>query len=220
IFILSTIAIWGTLRNFGPFVMETENQSLLILQAATAVLAVTALALAAGMAERRSAEEALTKEKSLVESANRTQDNFLAMLSHELRTPLTPVVAALEILSKQRARNDEEKSVLEMIRRNVDVETRLIDDLLDVTRISKGKLDLKFATLDAHKAVLNVVEICRSESAAKRIQVNVAFRGVVLCGSASAASGWDSQFQNRSRKHITRLLLQKATESNTARPFL
>jgi signal transduction histidine kinase/ActR/RegA family two-component response regulator len=178
IFILSVIAIWGTLRNFGPFVMETENQSLLILQAATAVLAITALALAAGMAERRRAEEALTKEKSLVESANRTKDNFLAMLSHELRTPLTPVVAALETLSKQWARNDEEKSVLEMIRRNVYVETRLIDDLLDVTRISKGKLDLKFATLDAHKAVLNVVEICRSEAAAKRIRVNVALRAV------------------------------------------
>src|SRR5437899_3828274 len=65
-----------------------------------------------------------------------------------------------------------------MIRRNVDVETRLIDDLLDVTRISKGKLDLKFATLDAHKAVLNVVEICRSEAAAKRIRVNVTLRAV------------------------------------------
>jgi len=58
------------------------------------------------------------------------------------------------------------------------VETRLIDDLLDVTRISKGKLDLKFATLDAHKAVLNVVEICRSEAGAKRIRVNVALRAV------------------------------------------
>src|SRR5437773_6511855 len=158
--------------------MDTENRSLLILQAATAVLAITALALAAGMAERRSAEEDLTTEKSLVESANRTIDNFLAMLSHELRTPLTPVVAALETLSTKWARNDEDKSVLEMIRRHVDVETRLIDDLLDVTRISKGKLDLKFATLDAHIAVLNVVEICRSEAGAKRIQVNVAFRAV------------------------------------------
>jgi len=178
IFILSAIAIWGTLHNFGPFVMETENQSLLILQTATAVLAITALALAAAMTERRRAEEALTKEKSLVESANRTKENFLAMLSHELRTPLTPVVAGLETLSNQRARNEEEKSVLEMIRRNIEVETHLIDDLLDVTRISKGKLDLKFATLDAHKAVLNVVEICRSEAGAKRIRVNVALRAV------------------------------------------
>src|SRR5437764_10616473 len=79
ILILSTIAIWGTLRNFGPFVMETENQSLLIFQAATAVLAVTALALAAGMAERRSAEEGLTKEQSLVESSNRTKDKLISI---------------------------------------------------------------------------------------------------------------------------------------------
>src|SRR5438270_5112256 len=101
IFILSAIAIWGTLHNFGPFVMQTENQSLLMLQSSTAVLTLTALALAAAMAERREAEAALEKEKSLVESANRTKDNFLAMLSHELRTPLTPVVAGLETLSNQ-----------------------------------------------------------------------------------------------------------------------
>src|SRR4029077_5464099 len=87
IFILSIIAIWGTLRHFGPFIMETQNQSLLILQTSTAVLSITALALAAAMAERRGAEEALEQQKSTVEAANHTKDNFLAMLSHELRTP-------------------------------------------------------------------------------------------------------------------------------------
>jgi integral membrane sensor domain MASE1 len=56
IFILSALAIWGTRHNFGPFVMETENQSLLIMQSSTAVLIITAMALAAGMAERRRAE--------------------------------------------------------------------------------------------------------------------------------------------------------------------
>ena len=63
IFILSAIAIWGTLRGFGPFVMETENHSLLILQTSTAVMTVTALALAAGMAERRRAEAAIEQQK-------------------------------------------------------------------------------------------------------------------------------------------------------------
>src|SRR5947199_1147756 len=57
IFILSAIAVWGTLRGFGPFVTETENQSLLALQSWTAVLAITAMALSAGMAERRRIEE-------------------------------------------------------------------------------------------------------------------------------------------------------------------
>src|SRR5438874_10981244 len=65
IFIVSAIAIWCTLQNFGPFAMETQNQSLLILQIATAVLTLTAMALAAGMAERRRAETALERQKSL-----------------------------------------------------------------------------------------------------------------------------------------------------------
>jgi integral membrane sensor domain MASE1 len=71
IFVLSSIAIWGTLRNFGPFVLETENQSLLILQSSTAVLTLTAMALAAAMAERRRIEAALEAQKALVEAANR-----------------------------------------------------------------------------------------------------------------------------------------------------
>src|SRR6266700_1955418 len=92
IFILSAIAIWGTLHGFGPFVRETENQSLLALQSWAAVLTITAMALSAGMAERQRAEEALQQQKAVVEGGNRTKDHFLAMLSHELRTPLTPVI--------------------------------------------------------------------------------------------------------------------------------
>ncbi|PYI88396.1 MAG: hypothetical protein DMF03_10775 [Verrucomicrobia bacterium] len=176
IFIVSAIAIWGTLQNFGPFVMETQNQSLLILQSSTAVLTITAMALAAGMAERRRAEATLERQKSLVESANRTKDNFLAMLSHELRTPLTPVVLALETLQKQWQQNEEAGSTLEMIRRNIDVESHLIDDLLDVTRISKGKLELSLVTLDAHAEVCNVVEMCQAEAEAKKIRIQVDLR--------------------------------------------
>jgi PAS domain S-box-containing protein len=71
IFILSAIAIWGTLHGFGPFVGETENQSLLALQSWTAVLTVTAMALSAGMAERSRAEEALREsEASMSLAAN------------------------------------------------------------------------------------------------------------------------------------------------------
>src|SRR6059058_5354486 len=111
IFILSAIAIWGTLHGFGPFVRETENQSLLALQSWTAVLTITAMALSAGMAERQRAEEALQQQKSVVETANRTKDQFLAMLSHELRTPLTPVISALEALETEPARTDGDRSV-------------------------------------------------------------------------------------------------------------
>ena len=69
IFILSAIAIWGTLHGFGPFVGETKNQSLLALQSWTAVLTVTAMALSAGMAERRRAEEALRESEARINLA-------------------------------------------------------------------------------------------------------------------------------------------------------
>src|SRR5207244_12094698 len=102
--------IWGTLHGFGPFIMETENHSLLTLQAWTAVLTITAMALAAAMAERRRAEAAIEQQKAAVETANRTKDKFLAMLSHELRTPLTPVMSARDSLQQDQAQSDETKS--------------------------------------------------------------------------------------------------------------
>jgi signal transduction histidine kinase/ActR/RegA family two-component response regulator len=176
IFILSAIAIWGTLRGFGPFVMEAANHSLLILQTSTAVMTVTALALAAGMAERRRAEAAIEQQKATVEAANRTKDNFLAMLSHELRTPLTPVLAALDSLEAAPFPSTDAKAALAMIRRNVELESQLIDDLLDLTRIAKDKLQLKFAEIDAHQAISNVAEICRMEADARKLRVHLNLR--------------------------------------------
>src|SRR5437773_434889 len=111
IFILSAIAVWGTLHGFGPFVREMENQSLLAVQWWTAVLSITAMALSAGMAERRRVEEELQQQKVVVETANRTKDHFPAMLSHELRTPITPVISALEPLETEPAQTEEDRSV-------------------------------------------------------------------------------------------------------------
>src|SRR5205085_7813822 len=73
-FVLSAIAIWGTLHRFGPFVRENENQSLLILQSFNVLTTITAVALAAGMSERRRAEAALEQQRATVEAANRTED--------------------------------------------------------------------------------------------------------------------------------------------------
>jgi signal transduction histidine kinase/ActR/RegA family two-component response regulator len=176
IFILSAIAIWGTLHNFGPFVMETENQSLLTLQGWTAVLTITAMALSAAMAERRAVEAALQQQKTAVEAANRTKDNFLAMLSHELRTPLTPVLAALDALETLPSQSEDSKASLAMIRRNVELESQLIDDLLDLTRIAKDKLQLKFDQIDAHEAITNVAEICKMEANARKIRIHLNLR--------------------------------------------
>ena len=176
IFILSALAVWGTLRGFGPFVRGTENQSLVALQSWIAVLTITAMALSAGMAERRRIEQELQQQKSVVETANRTKDHFLAMLSHELRTPLTPVISTLESLETEPAHTEGTRSALAMIRRNIELETQLIDDLLDFTRIARDKMQLRFVPVDTHLAISNVVEICRAEVESKNLRVDLNLR--------------------------------------------
>ena len=176
IFVLSTIAIWGTLDGFGPFILRTDNQSLLMLQAWTAALTITAMAIAAAISEGNRAYAAVEQQKEAVEAANRTKDNFLAMLSHELRTPLTPVIAAVDALETETAPSDLAKCSLSMIRRNVELESQLIDDLLDLTRIAKDKLQLRFGSLDAHTVISNVVETCRAEAQDRQVNVHVNLR--------------------------------------------
>ena len=111
IFILSAIAVWGTLHGFGPFVRETENQSLLAVQWWTAVVSITAMALSAAMAKGRRVEEELQQQKVVAETANRTIGRFLAMLLHEPRTPLTPVISDLEPLETEPAQTEGDRFV-------------------------------------------------------------------------------------------------------------
>src|SRR5207244_2692176 len=187
IFVLSAIAIWGTRHGFGPFILQTENQSLLMLQSWTAALTITAMAIAAAIAERNRAQAAIEQQKETVEAANRTKDNFLAMLSHELRTPLTPVIAALDALQIEPSQSTESKTALAMIRRNVELESQLIDDLLDLTQIAKDKLQLKFDSIDSHQAISNVVEMYRADADARKLEVHLDLRAGTHYVSADAA---------------------------------
>jgi HAMP domain-containing protein/signal transduction histidine kinase/CheY-like chemotaxis protein len=114
--------------------------------------------------------------------SNLAKDQFLAMLSHELRTPLTPVVASALELEAEEALPQNIHESLEMIRRNVELEARLIDDLLDLTRISKGKVQLNFEVVDAHRLLQNALEIYQSEINRKnlRLQLDLAAEKVYL----------------------------------------
>ena len=97
------------------------------------------------------------------ERANLAKDRFLAMLSHELRTPLMPVLTSLLGFDHDEDVPDAIRPTLHMIRRNVELEARLIDDLLDLTRISKGKVQLSLEHVDAHELLRNALEICQAE---------------------------------------------------------
>jgi len=97
--------------------------------------------------------------RSEAEAANEAKDRFLATLSHELRTPLTPVLAVVSRLETD-GRLREVAGELSMVRRNVELEARLIDDLLDLTRIARGKLDLHPEVADLRKMVEHTTAMC------------------------------------------------------------
>jgi HAMP domain-containing protein/signal transduction histidine kinase/CheY-like chemotaxis protein len=105
--------------------------------------------------------------------SNLAKDQFLAMLSHELRTPLTPVLASALALESEEGLPSGIHESLQMIRRNVELEARLIDDLLDLTRISKGKVQLNFEVVDAHTLLQNALEICQAEIDRKHLTLTL-----------------------------------------------
>jgi signal transduction histidine kinase len=108
--------------------------------------------------------------------ANAAKDQFLALLSHELRSPLSPVIAMVGELEAELPDSRPVREALEVVRRNVELEARLIDDLLDVTRIAKGKLQLSFEPICVHQTLQRAYEICREEIAAKNLEAEFHLR--------------------------------------------
>lgn len=95
--------------------------------------------------------------------ANAAKDRFLAALSHELRTPLSPVLAVVSALESDPAVREQIGGALALIRRNVELEARLIDDLLDLTRITRGKLDLHLQPADLRDALAHALQSCSAQ---------------------------------------------------------
>ena len=112
-------------------------------------------------------------EKIAAQKANKAKDDFLAALSHELRTPLTPALAAATYLQDNTDKLPQEFAEdVEIIKRNVQLQARLIDDLLDLTRIASGKLHLELEDCDAHKIIENAIEMAESAIAAKQLKIS------------------------------------------------
>ena len=163
-FFVSAVAIWATSRGHGPFVRDSVESSLFLLQAFMALTAGTFLVLGAVTAERRRAKEE-------AEAASQTKDRFLATLSHELRTPLTPILALSSVLENSGTLPGEERSQMEVIRRNAELEAGLIDDLLDLTRISRGQLHVASEPVALSAALERVIDLCQREAASQGVLI-------------------------------------------------
>ncbi len=107
------------------------------------------------------------------QDASRAKDDFLATISHELRTPLTPVLLTATSLLQSPKLHDSLRDEVEMIERNVELEAKLIDDLLDLTRIARGQVKAHFEVRDVHRLLADVVGLCREQIREKEIEVDV-----------------------------------------------
>lgn len=114
----------------------------------------------------------MKRAQGAAEQASRAKDDFLAALSHELRTPLTPVLLTASELREDERLPVEIREQLGMIERNIALEARLIDDLLDLTSISRGKLHLRLQMCDAHELISLALGIVQPEAQAKEIAID------------------------------------------------
>src|SRR5438477_2433515 len=157
-------AVNGVIELFSEHVVEPDPDLLQL---------VTALGSQIGLfIERRRIEKELELAKENAEAASAAKDRFLATLSHELRTPLNPVLLWADGVLNQPGLDPEIEQGLRMVCRNIELEARLIDDLLDLTRIARGQLQLRLQVADAHDLVRHAIEIVRADLDGRHIQLS------------------------------------------------
>jgi PAS domain S-box-containing protein len=134
--------------------------------------------LASALENLRTAQEQLQRQndelaaaRAAAEAANAAKDSFLAALSHELRTPLAPVLMTVASLEDDEALPEATRGDLALVRRNIELEARLIDDLLDITRIAQGKVEMKPDVIDVHGVLGAALDICRADMVGKRLKL-------------------------------------------------
>jgi signal transduction histidine kinase len=121
--------------------------------------------------ERAQLMTSLQQQKEQLVQANRVKDEFLAVLSHELRTPLNPILGWSKLLQTKKYDEATTARALETIERNAKLQTQLIEDLLDVSRILQGKLSLNIAPVNLTTAIAAAIETVRLAAEAKSINL-------------------------------------------------
>ena len=119
------------------------------------------------------AKQAAEDARRIAEDANRAKDDFIATLSHELRTPLTPVLMTASTMELDVALSSDIRSQMSLIRHNIELEARLIDDLLDITKITHGKFSVKSEFVSLKDILARTVEVVRADLLEKKINVEI-----------------------------------------------
>lgn len=131
-------------------------------------------------------QESMRLAKEVAERASEAKDAFLAALSHELRTPLNPALLMAIAQEQNESLPPDTRHALSVIRRNVELQARMIDDLLDLTRVTHGKLNLHMSPLDVHAILALAVDICRPDIDAKEQRLELALGATRTRGNGDA----------------------------------
>lgn len=120
-------------------------------------------------------EEKLRKQTEDLIQANQLKDDFLAIVSHELRTPLNPILGWSQLLATGKLNSEQIATGIEIIQRNANLQSQIINDLLDVSRILRGKLDLNTVALDLKSLIKSALATVQLAAEAKSIQIKTVF---------------------------------------------
>jgi two-component system CheB/CheR fusion protein len=167
-------AVWAILgdtgRPVGVMVQVTDSTESAIFRKQAAAINESLLLSGIRQLELAETTEALNAR---LQAAVKENEYFIAVLSHELRTPLAPVLIAASMLQQDQRLEPDTREIMQMIQRNVSLQARLIDDLLDMTRIERGKLKLDCRPVDLRGVVERVIEASRADLEAGELTLEV-----------------------------------------------
>jgi PAS domain S-box-containing protein len=123
--------------------------------------------------DQKKSAEAMTTVKNELEKANQAKDEFFAALSHELRAPLTPIIATLNRWQAQKRLDKEMLAELTMLQRNAALEARLVDDLLDIARITQRKMPLSRQVVEITVLVRAALEMVGDEIRDRKMHITI-----------------------------------------------
>ena len=173
-------AVWAIMgpddRPVGLIAQITDSTETAFFRAQAA--AMNEALMLSGIRQQELAEKAALAAE--LEAASRSKDQFMAVLGHELRNPLNPVLAIASVLKDDPRLDADTREQLEVIRRNAEMAARLIDDLLDVTRIKRGKLELKRHPLDLCPLLRQVSNDCLPDIELRELKLEVDLGSVPL----------------------------------------
>jgi signal transduction histidine kinase/ActR/RegA family two-component response regulator len=178
--LLAMIAVYTTEKGIGPFVLASRNESLLVLQAFMGTLALMMLPIAALLADHVRTTERLAaantqerRARAEAEAASAAKDEFISMLSHELRNPLQAISSSAWLIQRPGNVDESMGRAVDIIRRQSEHLTRLVNDLLDAAQLITGRIALVLQPVDLAEAIRRTIGSLESAGRFRDLKLEV-----------------------------------------------